>query len=93
MPVSSYFRMNDQEKIQVAITQEVNTIKNSLIFANNKLGAVVFIFIAMFSLLFMQDGDFVWKTFLLLVFIKILIDLNMKTPIEGCSFSIGISSL
>ncbi len=32
--------------------------------------AVVFIFIVMFSLLFMQDSDFVWKTFLLLGFIK-----------------------
>lgn len=87
----------------MAITQEVNTIRNNLIFANNGLGAVVFIFIVMFSLLFMQDSDFVWKTFLLLGFIKRdgrLIDLNMKaplgkrkTPIEGCSFAIGVSSL
>ena len=58
------------KKIQVAITQEVSTIRNNLIFANNGLGAVVFIFIVMFSLLFMQDSDFVWKTFLLLGFIK-----------------------
>ena len=57
------------KKIQVAITQEVSTIRNNLIFANNGLGAVVFIFIVMFSLLFMQDSDFVWKTFLLLGFI------------------------
>ena len=46
------------KKIQVAITQEVSTIRNNLIFANNGLGAVVFIFIVMFSLLFMQDSDF-----------------------------------
>ena len=52
------------KKIQVAITQEVSTIRNNLIFANNGLGAVVFIFIVMFSLLFMQDSDFVWKTWL-----------------------------
>ena len=38
--------------------------------SNNGLGAVVFIFIVMFSLLFMQDSDFVWKTFLLLGFIR-----------------------
>lgn len=90
------------KKIQVAITQEVSTIRNNLIFANNGLGAVVFIFIVMFSLLFMQDSDFVWKTFLLLGFIKrwTVNDLNMKaplgkrkTPIEGCSFAIGVSSL
>ena len=78
------------KKIQVAITQEVSTIRNNLIFANNGLGAVVFIFIVMFSLLFMQvllrDGR--------------LNDSNMKapsdkrkTPIEGCSFAIGVSSL
>ena len=29
------------KKIQVAITQEVSTIRNNLIFANNGLGAVV----------------------------------------------------
>ena len=58
------------KKIHVAITQDVSTIRNNLIFANNGLGAVVFIFIVMFSLLFMQDSDFVWKTFLLLGFIK-----------------------
>ena len=90
------------KKIQVAITQEVSTIRNNLIFANNGLGAVVFIFIVMFSLLFMQDSDFVWKTFLLLGFIRDgrLNDSNMKapsdkrkTPIEGCSFAIGVSSL
>ena len=39
------------KKIQVAITQEVSTIRNNPIFANNGLGAVVFIFIVMFSLL------------------------------------------
>ena len=31
------------KKMQVAITQEVSTIRNSLIFASNGLGAVVFI--------------------------------------------------
>ena len=36
------------KKIQVAITQEVSTIRNNLIFANNGLGAVVFIFIVCF---------------------------------------------
>ena len=88
------------KKIQVAITQEVSTIRNNLIFANNGLGAVVFIFIVMFSLLFMQDSDFVWKTFLLLLRDGRLNDSNMKapsdkrkTPIEGCSFAIGVSSL
>lgn len=48
------------KKMQVAITQEVSTIRNNLIFANNGLEVIVF----MFSLLFMQYSDFVWKTFL-----------------------------
>lgn len=57
-------------KIQVAIAQEVGTIRNNLVFASNGLGAVVFTFIVIFSLLFIRDSDFVWKAFLLLGFIK-----------------------
>ncbi|ASM67796.1 hypothetical protein CGC64_04735 [Bacteroides caccae] len=60
--------------MQVTITHNVRTIRNSLIFANN--GLVVFIFIATVFYVFLQYSDLALKMLLSLVFIKIWIKKN-----------------
>lgn len=90
------------KKIQVAITQEVSTIRNNLIFANNGLGTLVFIFIVMLSLLLCNIVILYGKRFCRYILLrdrqlnysnmKALLG-KRKTPIEGYSFAIGVFSL